>query len=1328
MARVISNRRLQQRSEERAARVIQNRQRVVMAGTRKKQQQAARVIQANYRGRIVRQEAKNPVGARLSAELRAELRRMFSAADSGKCGQLSFSDLTWWGAKDGKLLEYMDEWYARCDDELSKCGQEPPIVEGNPNKLVSWLRKASTEQASATMNTVEVGAVLRQVVGVGSEEWCKPFFSSLNAISKHTVRGRVDWLVLAVRLAGMLCSARMERLEAVYWALSALGGGAVKRQQFSRLLAMLWDELAPCATLGDDAAQQIQATWRGRQARERQKAARRAAALQDCLALQHTFSSMPVSAGSSGAVSSAYTESFEKASRSTSAASIARPSGLQLDKRGPPDLDQLLEPEPILEQMPVSPGPSSTMGGQVPEELQPEAMLEALPAMPSGQPTMEERLAALENRRAPTLSTMEPVPSPGAIQMPSWDDLSNAVAPGTSVSPGVIPGDNEVASPVAELKASLSAVRGALKRMQDEATEELTARVMAIWQQQGVKLAVINMRSNFLEHQQQQQQLLVAHKLLEVCIGVIWRHTEEHTRRLLRYMRQQTEDSKLRGAEVRSWLQSFPSDLSIYTAAFVDLGFDSMEAVAQMSEQELGLLDLKLGHRKLLLPAVAALGGKHTSQPLRTSRTGVSGVKTHRSLAPPAYEEVVLAEPDDSECSSPASPQQSSSPAQQSSSPARHIPQAFMCDSRAQNTVQCTERLFSLLEGCQGVQIPETILIRPHKPVRRWTSKAGTVRSSESRITSQQQRLALCAKFFQNNPRGSSCVAEWVSSSKQPRQKRLPVVERLSEAQLRLFLGNRWGNTSTTHGLLRRADPNGAEFLSVEYSDQECVVHEWPSAARWRGERDAAESAELAEDSEQAQAVQELLGCILGHDDSIQCCSLVLEFNLTTQQTSILACTGLVTDLAPDSTLSPSKPQARSASVELSRSLKHVDTNDPVYLAKQRLRERARSELRMAEKTREKELSAAKLAHQERLQARERHRIVMKMGSSTQAGGPTGMRRSKVPEWVSKREEPEEVDSWESQGKLPALPTRAGHRKQQKQQPKQGGSPYLAKSTRRPAGSLPKAGALPKIVRKAKASLQEDSEDELLQQDSMELQQLLEQREHMQSQYVQAELAQKKRELEAQQKDEIATITSKLQNEINEWKDRIAQLENGGSSQSDVAGALRASMPMAGTAGIPPPEPSPTINTHRSSRSARSTHSNARSTHSNRSSFQPANILAEARQIAGSRSPMQESLESLVKRLSEPVDCTGHTAPLPAISVPASSAPIVAPSRMAPQPATQECDEPDCARVCHPGSDKCYRHKVLAQPAFGETDPNAVPRWRQNTDDPFGLLKLKPKT
>jgi len=493
------------------------------------------------------------------------------------------------------------------------------------------------------------------------------------------------------------------------------------------------------------------------------------------------------------------------------------------------------------------------------------------------------------------------------------------------------------------------------------------------------------------------------------------------------------------------------------------------------------------------------------------------------------------------------------------------------------------------------------------------------------------------------------------------------------------------------------------------------------------------------------------------HDPSLHSCSLVLEFNPERHGVMLLACTELDCQVSRNIThqrapAERSLPELRSQSVEPAWT-QQDDPDDPVWQAKQRLKERARSQLRMAEKNREKEVLAAKSAHQRRVEARERHRVVIRKkvnAVTTVKAAASGFKQKMTkqqPDWARKSYEHDGVDSWESSGKLPVLHKfgtkqlssevkrnahralkDAGHnfesglRGSMKENRNSKPSPYALKKKKRKENGLPYI----KTKRDIAIRSEEDMEEAVGSSDDQELQKLLQEREKMRTQYVQAEMEQKKRELEQKQKTEMSNVTSKLQAEINDWKEKIAKLEDGSGSlsQSEVAGQLLASESSPHQSSSPHSHQgrnvSPGASSVHSRHSVHSTHSSAHSRHSSHASFQPADVLAEVRRNAGASNPPQ-SLESLVKRLSEPIDVTGNTAP--GTTLPSQSIAPTAPMKMAPQPATQVCDEEDCDRVCHPGSSKCYRHKVLAEPAFGDLDPNKVPRWRQNTDDPFGLLK-----
>ena len=191
----------------------------------------------------------------------------------------------------------------------------------------------------------------------------------------------------------------------------------------------------------------------------------------------------------------------------------------------------------------------------------------------------------------------------------------------------------------------------------------------------------------------------------------------------------------------------------------------------------------------------------------------------------------------------------------------------------------------------------------------------------------------------------------------------------------------------------------------------------------------------------------------------------------------------------------------------------------------------------MAENHREQQQASAKAAHQKRKQARQTNSKMLK--SKPKRGGlsPSPRRKKEVHRnirAVPRHAEDAGGDSWETDQRLPGIGP--GSKNSRGVEP----SPYLQKHAPRKVIKAKSSASLPKILHRD-THVQPDGAAE---EADSEVQQLIQQREKIRSKYMQAEMKLKKRAIEHKRKQEMQAITSKLQGEIDDWKEKIAILEN----------------------------------------------------------------------------------------------------------------------------------------------------------------------------------------
>ena len=192
----------------------------------------------------------------------------------------------------------------------------------------------------------------------------------------------------------------------------------------------------------------------------------------------------------------------------------------------------------------------------------------------------------------------------------------------------------------------------------------------------------------------------------------------------------------------------------------------------------------------------------------------------------------------------------------------------------------------------------------------------------------------------------------------------------------------------------------------------------------------------------------------------------------------------------------------------------------------------------MAEKHREQQQASAKAAHQKRKQARQTNSKMLK--SKPKRGGlsPSPRRKKEVhrssPHMRAVQRHAEDAggDLWETDQRLPGIGP--GSKNSRAVEP----SPYLQKHAPRKVIKAKSSASLPKILHRD-THVQPGAEEA-----DSEVQQLIHQREKIRSKYMQAEMKLKKRAIEHKRKQEMQAITSKLQGEIEGWKEKIAILEN----------------------------------------------------------------------------------------------------------------------------------------------------------------------------------------
>ena len=401
-------------------------------------------------------------------------------------------------------------------------------------------------------------------------------------------------------------------------------------------------------------------------------------------------------------------------------------------------------------------------------------------------------------------------------------------------------------------------------------------------------------------------------QLLNVCTSIYAQRRREQISQMLAMMKLSAEEARApepqrmmptvehsgecRGGEVREWLQSLPSDLSMYTDSFVENGFDSMVAVAQMTETGLIGMDVKLGHRKVINLSISTMnqafssslqGHKATKKVRAPTHIQTSDLHKHRGPARDASNSTAATRENSSNKASKSSKVDVISKADVQNTAANHdilvrklsaIEEEW--EPRAQSTMQVCEPcmlsviadncllqstawLFEKLEGCRNVRVSETLAIWPHRTIKRWYSKNTTIVSNNSHFLKHASQL--CGKFLHSCVSSSSApdtvVAEWVNAAKQPKRGLLPVCEAMSEPQLRHFLSKKMNDNCC--GVLRQVETHlTGQLLTVQWTAEGQTagtfkVIQWPERVKAKGERDSLDEAqELDTGSDVLQLVQ----------------------------------------------------------------------------------------------------------------------------------------------------------------------------------------------------------------------------------------------------------------------------------------------------------------------------------------------------------------------------------------------------------------------------------------------------------------------------------------